>query len=171
MKQKILNIIGLILIVIIAIEFVIYYSEFNLVNDRTLEIGMTTLIVSLIFIFVYFKKWSYRILLGLPTLGFGIIFLGLETIGIMTGSEKISWNWKIGEYEIIYANMEYYAGPGENPYLKLRKNYFFDQFYKTLDKQKTEYTFLELGVGKKHCDLKFEKTGMEFDLCEKKQLK
>ena len=46
---------------------------------------------------------------------------------------------------------------------------FFDQFYKTLDKQKTENTFLELGVGKKHCHLIFEKTGMEFDLCEKKQ--
>jgi hypothetical protein len=171
MKRQILNIIGLILIVIIAIEFAVYYSDFNLVNDQTLEIGMTMLIVTLIFIFVYFKKWSYRISIGLPTLIFGIIFLGLETIGIMAGSEKISWNWKIGEYEIIYANMEYYAGPGGKPYLKLRENYFFDQFYKTLDKQKTENTFLELGVGKKHCDLKFEKTGMEFDLCEKKQLK
>ena len=171
MKRKILNIIGLILIAIIAIEFAVYYSDFNLVNDRTLEIGMTTLIVTVIFILVYFKKWSYRILIGLPTLIFGIIFLGLETIGIMAGSEKISWNWKIGEYEIIYANMEYYAGPGGKPYLKLRENYFFDQFYKTLDKQNAENTFLELGVGKKHCDLKFEKTGMEFDLCEKKQLK
>lgn len=89
----------------------------------------------------------------------------------MAGYEKISWNWEIEEYEIIYANMEYYAGPGGKPYLKLRKNCFFDQFYKTLDKQKTENTFLELGVGIKHCDLKFEKTEMEFDLCEKKQLK
>ncbi|WP_376895192.1 hypothetical protein [Bizionia sediminis] len=166
-----MNIIGLILIAIIAIEFGIYYSDFNLVNDRTLEIGMITLIATLIFIYIYFNKWSYRILIGLPTLIFGIIFLGLETIGIMAGSEKISWNWKIGEYEIIYANMEYYAGPGGKTYLKLREKYFFDQFYKTLDKQKTENTFLELGIGKKNCDLKFEKTGMEFDLCEKKQLK
>ncbi|WP_310379631.1 hypothetical protein [Flavobacterium sp.] len=161
----------MILIVIIAIEFAVYYSDFNLVNDKTLEIGTTTLIVFVIFIFVYIKKWRYKILLVLPTLAFGIIFLGLEIIGIIAGSEKISWKWKIGEYEVIYANMEYYAGPEGRQYLKLRKNYFFDQFYKTLDKQKTENTFLELGIGKNNCDLKFEKTGMEFDLCEKKQLK
>lgn len=171
MKQQILNIIGLILIVIIAIEFAIYYSEFNLVNDQTLKIGMITLLISLIFIFVYFKKWSYRISLGLPSLVFGIIFLGLETVGIMASSEKISWKWEIGEYEVIYANMEYYAGTGGKPYLKLRKNYFFDQFYKTYDKQKTENTFLELGIGKKKCHLKFDKTEIEFDLCEKKRIR
>ncbi|WP_045372151.1 hypothetical protein [Jejuia pallidilutea] len=141
MKRQILNIIGLILIVIIAIEFAVYYSEFNLVNDRTLEIGMTALIGFLIF-FVYFKKWSYRILLGLPTLIFGIIFLGLEAIGIMGGYEKTSWNWKIGEYEILYANMEFYAGSRGKPYLKLRKTYFFlTNFIKHLTNKKRKTHF------------------------------
>ena len=108
------------LILVIGVEFLIYHSEFNLVSDKTLEIGLITLFISLIFIFVYFKKWIYRILLELPVLVFGIIFLGLQAIGFMASSEKISRNWKIGEYEIIYANMEYYAGPGGELYLKLR---------------------------------------------------
>ena len=171
MNQKAKNIFGLILIVVLAIEFYIYYSDFNLVTDRTLEIGIATLLICITFVFYYFKKWSFRILIGLPTLVIGIMFLFYEFIGAFAGSEKISWNWEIEEYEIIYATQEYYAGQGSKPYLKLRKKYLFDLFYKTFDKQKTELTFVELGLGKKHCFLEFEKTGTKFDLCQKKQLK
>jgi hypothetical protein len=171
MKQKAKNIILLILILILAIEFFIYYSDFNLVTDRTLEIGITTLLITVVFIFFYFTELNFKIIVGLPTIIIGIVFLFFEFFGVFGAIEKTSWKWEIGEYEIIYANLEFYAGPGGEPYMKLRKKYFYDQIYKTYDKQKTENTFLELGLGKEHCNFKFKKTGIEFDLCEKKQLK
>ena len=171
MKHKAKNIIGLILILTLAIEFFIYYSGYNLVTDRSLEIGISTLLISVVFIFIYFKKLKFRILAGLPIIILGIMFLIYEFFGAFGGTEKISWNWEIDEYEIIYATQEYYAGPGSKPYLKLRKKYLLDLFYRTLDEQETEYTFLELGLGEKHCNLEFEKTGTEFDICEKKQIK
>jgi len=67
--------------------------------------------------------------------------------------------------------LQYFAGPAEEPYLKLRKKYFFKQVYRTIDKQQTESTFLELGFDEKYCHIKFEKSGNEFDLCKKIQLK
>jgi hypothetical protein len=84
-------------------------------------------------------------------------------------SERISNSWKINDYEIIYANQEYYAGKGSEPYLKLREKYFFDLFYKDIDKTKTNIFFLKLGT--EECYVEFLKTKTEFDLCEKKQLK
>ena len=174
MRQTLKDLILILIVIIIGIELIIYYSDLNLVTNRILEIGITTILITLIFIFFYFKKWRYRILLSLTVFVFGISLIGLELIGIMGGSEKINKNWNIGEYEIIYANMEFFAGPlgpGSEPYFKLRKKYFFDQFYRTLDKQKTEISLLDFREKRKNCYLKFEKTGMDFDLCEKKRLK
>ena len=174
MKQTLKDIILVLILIIIGIELIIYYSDLNLVTNRILEIGFSTMLVTLIFIFIYYKKWSYRILISLTVFLFGISLIGLEIIGILGGSEKINKNWNIGEYEIIYANMEFFAGPpgpGSEPYFKLRKKYLLDQFYRTLDKQKTEYELSDLRHGKKICYLKFENTGIEFDLCEKKRLK
>lgn len=171
MKQVTKDIILLILIFVVGLEFLIYYSEFNLVNDKTIEIGLITLMTCIIFTSIYFKKGIYRFLIGLPILIIGGVFLFLEIMGAIAGSEKINCNWEIEEYEIIYATQEYFAGPGSEPYLKLQKKYIFDLLYKTFDKQKTEYKFMELCFEQQHCIIEFEKTETKFNLCDKVQLK
>ena len=110
-----------------------------------------------------------RILLTFITTGIGLLILFSEFVRDFSQTEKIYNSWKIDNYEIIYANQEYFVGKGSEAYLKLTKKYVFGLFHRVVDETDINSTFLKLGTT--DCVVEFLKTKTEFDLCEKKQLK
>lgn len=169
MKQKTKNIIGIVLGLFLIIEFLIYNSELNFIDSYTFKIIIVNIIIFTAFIFWFFNSNLHKILLTLTVIGIGICFLFWEFMITGFVSERISNSWRIDDYEIIYANQEYYAGKGSDRYLKLREKYFFGLFYKDIDETRTNVHFLKLGT--EECYVEFFKTKTEFDLCDKKQLK
>ncbi|WP_341216556.1 hypothetical protein [uncultured Wocania sp.] len=169
MKQRTKDILAIILIIIVVAELLIYKSELNFAYSDIYTISILNLIVCIGFIFWHSKKLGARILLTFITIGIGLLILFFEFVRDFSQTEKRYNSWEINNYEIIYANQEYFAGPGSEAYLKLRKKYIFGLFYKDIDEIENNSTFLKLG--KTDCIVEFLKTKTEFDLCENKQLK
>lgn len=169
MTQKTKDIIAIILILMVVVELFIYKSDFNDAFSNIYVITIVNLVLLIGFIFWNSKKFGLRVLLVLITISTGFTILFFEYISDFSGIEKQHHSWTIGNHEIIYTTQEYFAGPGSEPYLKLRKTYYFDLLYKDIDETKTNSTFFKLG--KTDCVVKFNKTKTEFDLCRKIQLK
>jgi hypothetical protein len=169
MKKRTKDILATILIFLVIAELLIYNSELNFAYSNIYTITILNLIICIGFIFWYSKKLGARILMTLITIGIGLLILFFEFVRDFSQTEKRYNSWEINSYEIIYANQEYFAGPGSEAYLKLRKKYIFGLFYKDIDEIDHNSTFLKLGTT--DCIVEFINTKTEFDLCEKKQLK
>ncbi|MEO1486466.1 MAG: hypothetical protein AAFU57_12010 [Bacteroidota bacterium] len=164
MKQTPKTILALILIFLGAAQLLLYQSEWNFEPLSVYQIVLLNLIVSLAFIFRYFKKLWSLILLTIVTISIAIVILVFELSSSFSGTEKHLNSWEIEQYDVILAKEEYVAGPGSEPYLKLRKRTFFSWFYKDIDR--TEAKSSTLKIGKSECLVSFEKTKLTFDLCE-----
>lgn len=169
MKQRTKDILATIFILLVVAELLIYYSELNFAFSNIYTITILSLIVCIAFIFWYSKKLGARILLTLTSIGIGFFILFFEFVRDFSQTEKRYNSWEINNYEIIYANQEYFAGPGNEAFLKLRKKCVFGLFNKDIDEIDNNSTYFKLG--KTDCVLEFIKTKTKFDLCEKKQLK
>jgi len=169
MRQKTKDILAIILIIIIVVQLLIYKSELNFVFSDVFKITFINLVALIGFIFWYSKKSNHRILLTFAIVGISFLIFFFEFVNAFSGTEKRFNSWEINDYEVIYATQEFFAGPGSEPYLKLRKEYSFGLFYKDIDKTKTNISFLKLG--KTDCFVEFTKSRTKFDLCKKKQLK
>ncbi|MDH7911120.1 hypothetical protein [Winogradskyella sp. SYSU M77433] len=168
-KQRTKDILAIILIILVTAELLIYKSELNFAHSNIYKITFLNLIVIIGFTLLHSNKLSHRILSLILTIGIGFTILFFEFIGDYSGTEKKHSSWEIDNYEIIYATQEYFAGPGSEPYLKLRKKYLFGTFYEDIDETETEVLFLKSEP--EDFIVKFIKTKTEFDLCKKKQLK
>lgn len=168
MKRKNKNILAVGLLLIAIAELLVYQSEWDFAHLSVYKIIFLNVIVSIGFIFWHSKESGPRILWTLATIGLGVFIFLFEFIQGFSAAEKQFNSWKIDEHEIIYAKQESYAGQGSKPYLKLRKIIFSGLFYQDIDEAKPNASFLELGTTE--CNVEFEKTKTEFDLCEKKQL-
>lgn len=162
--------IGVIFGLVLILQLTIYFSDINLKQDRTIEISFFSLAIYISFIFIYFEKWCFKLLIGIPTLFLGSAFITFEILSAFGPSEQVRLNWEINDYEIIYATEEYFAGKGSDPYIKLNRNYFFNFLYKTLEEKDTNLSFTELAFQNKQCIFHFEKSDLKFDICEKKQI-
>lgn len=169
MKQRTKEILAVILVLVVIFELLIYKSEFNFAYSNIYTIASLNLIVCIGFIFWYSKKLGVRILTSLVTIGIGFLILFSEFVRDFSQTEKRHNSWEINNYEIIYENQEYFAGPGSEAYLKLREKFVLGLFYEDIDEIDNNSTFLRLGIT--DCIVKFVKTKTEFDLCKKEQLK
>ncbi|WP_323789760.1 hypothetical protein [Psychroserpens sp.] len=169
MKQRIKDILAIILIVIVVAELMIYKSELNFAHSDIYKITFLNLVVIVGFTFWHSKKLGLQIISTVLTIGIGLIIIFFEFFGDFSGTEKKHSSWEINDYEILYITQEYLVGPGSKPYLKLRKKYLTGIFYKDIDETEVEVLFLKSEP--EDCIVEFLKAKTEFDLCEKKQLK
>ena len=169
MKQRTKDILAIILIILVIVELLIYKSELNFAYSNIYKITFLNLVLIIGLTFWYSKKLGHRILSTLITVGIGLLILFFEFVRDFSQTEKRYSSWEINNYVIILANQEYFAGPGSETYLKLRKKYVFGLFYKDIDEIDNNSTFLKLGT--EDCIVEFFRTKTVFDLCEKKQLK
>ena len=95
------NIFGLILIVILITEFFIYFSDFDIVGNKTIIIIAITLVICVAFIFSYFKNSFLKISLFISTIIIALSFFIFEVVvGTLKGIENLHNEWKIDQFEI-----------------------------------------------------------------------
>lgn len=95
-----------------------------------------------------------------------MVFLSLEIFNDLFSAEKVMQTWEINNYEIDYARNEYLVGPGDHPYLVLRKKYICGMFYKNIEETEIHIPFLK--IGKTDCVVAFPESKKKFDLCSGK---
>lgn len=169
MNTKIKDGLAIVLIIIVIAELLVYNSELSFTYANTYTITLLNVIFCIGFLFWYTKKIGVRILITLVTIAFGLLILFFEFIRDFSQTERIHNSWNINNYEIIYANQEYFAGPGSEAYLKLNRKYIFGIFTKNIDEVGLSSTYFKLGST--DCTIAFPKSGIEFNLCERIQIK
>ena len=169
MQKKTKDIQAIILVVIVIAELLVYNSELRFTLANTYTIALLNLIVCVGFVFWYSKHLGIRLLLTLVTIVIVFIILFFEFVRDFSQSENLHKSWVINNYEIVYANQEYFAGPGSEAYLKLNRTFVFGMFNKDIEVIDVDSTFLKLGLT--DCIVEFTSSKLKFDLCERKQLK
>jgi hypothetical protein len=166
MKKNRKNIIILAFVIILSIEFYIYFSKYDLVMYLTIPISIVTSIFSLLLISNILKNKKLKFFFSSIIVLLTIMFFIWEIIlASLKSANEISQTWNINKFEIQSVS-RYYNGP-EPSFYTLKKVYCFGLIYKEMDISFPE-NFVNHG---NKCILKFVDVNMTFDLCNLKQLK
>ncbi len=160
------NIIIVAFVIILNIEFYIYFSEYDLVMYLTIPISIATAIFSLFLIHNRLKNQKIKVLFSGIIILFTIIFFLWEYILACLGNaNEISETWNIDKFEIQSIRRSF--NEQEPSFYTLKEVYCYGLIHKEMD-----ISFPEKFVNHDNkCVLKFVDVNMTFDLCNLKQQK
>lgn len=163
---KLRKVIGLILATALLAAIFIYFSDYNL-SSHAYTIIISFIVVTTLYLSCFFpgKLRAIGIVITIIT---GIIFFLLQWFNDFVSGERVIQTWEISNYEVVNARNEYLVGPGDGPYLVLRKKFIYGMFYKNIEKTEIHIPYLK--IGKTDCVITFPESKKKFDLCEKKEI-